>query len=269
MRVVVTGGSGFIGKATCAALEMAGHDAVPFDREHGQDILTSELPDCDAVIHLAGLLGTDELFDDPHRAVEVNVTGTLLVLQQCVRLGAGYVGITMPPSPWRNLYAATKGCAVHLASAWHREYRLPVSHVRAFNAYGPGQKHGPGHPRKIIPDFSTRAWTGQPIEIWGDGEQTVDLVHVDQLARMLVDALAYGNDETFDGGTGHELTVNQVADLVAGAVPHRVDVVHRPMRRGETDGTKIVADGEGWNLLGWRPELSYDDLADTIRSYGP
>jgi len=265
MRCVVTGGAGFIGSAVCRQLELAGHTPVPFDRKHGDDITTTELPDASHVIHLAGVLGTDELFDEPELAVDVNVKGTLRVLKWCVEAGAGYTGITMPPV-FPSVYTATKMCADRLAEAWRRNCGVRTSHVRAFNAFGPGQKHGAGHPRKIIPAFSTEAWNELPLIVWGDGTQTVDLVHTDDLARMLVDAIRFGDGEIFDGGTGQAFTVNAVADMVLGITGSSSKVDHMPMRRGEVP-TQIVAAGAGWDLLGWRPVFRYDELVEAVESY--
>jgi UDP-glucose 4-epimerase len=268
-RILVTGGRGFIGDATCRAIENRGDVPVVVDIDNGQpaDILTDPLPDVDHIIHLAGILGTDELFDEVDRAIDVNVKGTLRVLQHAERIGAGYTGITQP-DVFPSVYTATKLCATHLAKAWHYTYNVPVSHVRAFNAYGPGQKHGPGHPRKIIPAFATEAWAGDPLIVWGDGWQTVDLVHVDDVAQMLVDATSFGNCELFDAGTGHQLSVNQVASMVIELTGSTSTVEHRPMRRGEL-ATRIGAKGVGWDLLEWRPAWSRTRLERTIDSYRP
>ena len=120
--------------------------------------ISRALAPCDAVIHLAGILGTEELFHDPHRAVDVNIKGTLNVLEACRMHELGHVGVTML-QVWENVYQATKNCAAdRLASAWHRHYGMPVSHVRAFNGFGPGQAFGPGHSRKIFPTFAAAAW---------------------------------------------------------------------------------------------------------------
>lgn len=267
MRVVVTGGAGFIGSAVCRHLDARGHEPISFDRANDQDILCDWMPDADHCIHLAGVLGTHELFDTPEIAVDVNVKGTLNVLQWCRVRGAGYTGITMPPV-FRSVYTATKMCADRLASAWHHEFGVPTSFVRAFNAFGPGQKHGPGHPRKIVPAFASEAWRGEPLIVWGDGTQTVDLVHTDDLARMLVDATAFGDCEVFDGGTGRPWTVNAVAEMVIAITDSRSKVEHRPMRRGEVP-TNIVAKGDGWDLLGWHPEFRYQQLVEAVDSYKP
>ena len=258
----MTGGVGFIGSAVARALDAEGHEYSCFDRTLGQDIrddddVLAAVYGCDAVIHLAGVLGTHELFDTPQLAIDVNVSGTLNVLEACKAHGAAYVGITMPPVFPSSVHGDED-------SSHPARQRLPPhvrppgqSHVRAFNAFGTGQRHGEGHPRKIVPSFATQAWAEEPIGIWGDGEQTVDLIHVDDLGRILVRALKYGDDETFDGGTGIPFTVNEVADMVLELTGSRAGKEHMPMRRGETP-TRIVASGENWHKLDcrppWRPE---------------
>lgn len=268
-EVLVTGGRGFIGTAVRNELAWRGINARIVDLPEG-DIrnlggMFDAVEGCDGVIHLAGVLGTHELFDTPQLAIDVNVSGTLNVLEACVRHGARYVGITMP-QVFPSVYTATKTAATRLASAYHHTYGLPVSHVRAFNAFGPGQAHGVGHPQKIIPTFAVHAWQRKPIPVWGDGLQGVDLIHTTDLARLLVDALDHGDDVTFDGGTGTCWAVNHVAQLVARITGWNADIDHLPMRRGETP-TQIVALGEGWERLDWKPTFELDQLVDTVMAY--
>lgn len=269
VKIAITGGSGFIGEAAKRYAEACGHEVLSFDRFDGNDVLGSldMLTDfgTESVIHLAGMLGTHELFDTPGLAIDVNVRGTLRILQWCAANNAGYVGISMPPV-FESVYTATKLAADRLATAWHREYGVPVSRVVAFNAFGPGQKHGAGHPQKIIPTFAAHAWAGKPIPIWGDGEQTVDLIHVDQVGRMLIDATKYGDGETFDAGTGAAYTVNQIAAHILDMTQSGSGVEHLPMRRGEVP-TTIRASGKGWDMLGWEPRFSFGDLSATVDSY--
>ena len=143
-----------------------------------------------------------------------------------------------------------------------------MSHVRAFNAYGPGQAHGAGHPQKIVPTFATNAWLNEPMPIWGDGEQTVDLIHTEDLGRMLVDACDHRDDVTFDGGTGVSVSVNEVAHYVIERTGSTGGIQYLPMRDGE-DPTTIVAKGEGWDRLGWHPELDWDQVGETVDWYRP
>lgn len=270
MKILITGGRGFIGTAVMHALLDVGHAVTPFDRRDGYDImdrtvLMGAVQGYDTVIHLAGVLGTDELFDEPQTAVDVNITGTLNVLDACVEHGAGYVGITMP-QVFPSIYTATKVAATRLASAYHHTHDLPVCHVRAFNAFGPGQAHGPGHPRKIIPALSVEAWSGAPLIIWGDGEQTVDLISASELAQIFCEAIHVQDDITIDGGTTVKWTVNEVAQFIQAETGWKSTVEHRPMRRGEIP-TQLVATGEGWERLSFRPWLDMSELVETIHSY--
>lgn len=276
MKVLVTGGAGFIGRHVLQRLLIEGHEGTCFDHEEGSvtnlNFGVNAVRGMDAVIHLAGILGTSELMANPMQAVDTNVKGTLNVLGACHAWGARYVGITMPDC-WPSVYQATKLCAQRLASAWHNSYGLPVSHVRAYNAYGPGQAHGEGHPRKIIPTFATAAWRDEALVVYGDGKQWVDLVHVEDVARCLVDALNYGGDEVFEAGTGTPWTVNDIAGQI---VQHAGGghILHEPMRKGETPGTYLYAANPGWVYsggkmvdLGWAPKWDSARFHDVVDSY--
>lgn len=267
MSTAVTGAAGFIGQALMKVLADRGADPIALDLP-GHDVASPafELPaGAGHVIHLAGVLGTAELFGQVDRAIAVNVAGTAHVLEAARRAGAGYTGITVPPV-FPSIYAATKAGALALEQAYQRAYGMRVSRVRAYNVYGPGQKHGPGHPQKIIPTFASAAWAGRPLPVWGDGRQWVDLVHVDDVARMLADAARFGDGETFDAGTGVPLAVNEVAARVIRICGSASTVVHLPMRTGEVP-TEICAAGAGWDRIGWRPQFRTDHLADAVRSY--
>lgn len=273
-RIAVTGGTGFIGSAVVAHAKNLGHEVWPFDHTDGLDVksphdLEVGLLGAEVVIHLAGMLGTSELFYQAYEAIDANVKGTLNVLNWCRDNGAGYVGITMPDSNWANVYQATKLCAMRLATAWHRQYDVPVSHVRAFNVFGPGQKHGPGHPQKFLPTFATRAWAGELLPIFGNGFQTIDPVHVDDVARMLVDACRFGDDEVFDAGTGVQVTVRHFAESVIRMTGSKSKLHFLPMRPGETEDTYIRAQGEGWKALNWAPTLDWDKVQEAVNWYRP
>lgn len=265
MRVAVTGSRGFIGRSVVAEVTKTGDTPIDLSLESGFDVRNPFTLDAGACIHLAGVLGTHELFDTVHDAIDVNIHGTINVLDACRSADAAYVGITMP-QVFPSIYTATKVCATRMATAYHLTHGLAVSHVRAFNAFGPGQAHGPGHPQKIVPTFAVEAWAGRPIPIWGDGSQSVDLIHTSDLGRMLVDAAGFGSDQTFDGGTGVAFTVTEVAEMVLDITGSRAGIEYLPMRRGEVP-THIVAEGEGWSELGWRPEFRYGDLVDTVIAY--
>lgn len=276
MKVLVTGGSGWIGQATTRALEVRGHEPIAYDRSDGFDILEAAsvddaVADVDHVIHLAGVLGTHELFSHPEEAVDVNVRGALNVTIACLRGDVSLTEITMPRvNP--SLYSATKGCAMDIALAFQEAEGLRCSFVRAYNAYGPGQAYGGDHPQKIVPTFATKAWAGEPLPVWGEGDLWVDLVHVDDVARVLVEAMAFTHGEVFDAGTAHRQTVVEVADQVIAITGGPSVVKHLDPRKGERRQRteNDVAKGEGWELLnGWRPVFDPERLAEAVESYRP
>lgn len=275
MDVLVTGGSGWIGRATCKALGKAGHRCLPYDRATGGDVcdlagVMEAVESAEHVIHLAGVLGTHELFADPIAAIEINVEGTLNVVLACVRHGVGLTNITMPRvNP--SLYAATKSCAMDIAEAYRHAQKLRVSYVRAYNAYGPGQAYGGDHPQKIIPTFATRAYAGEPLPVWGTGALLVDLVHVDDVARVLVEAIAYGDGEVFDAGSGHPQTVLEIAQRVLEITGSSSTIERLEPRLGErlVSTEHDVARGAGWDLMGgWRPTFDPRRFEEAVRSYG-
>lgn len=268
--VAVTGGRGFIGSAVVRLLEERGHKPIVLDRPYC-DILDpcglEDIASVDAVIHLAGILGTSELWQEADQAIDINIKGTLNVLKACRDAGASYVGITLP-DVWPNIYAATKAAALRIALGFHHDDGVPVTHIRAFNAYGIGQKYGDGHPQKIIPTFASRLLNDEPIPIWGDGEQTVDLVHVDHVAECLVGAcFVPGTGQTWDAGSGHERTVIEVAEMVARAADRPLKVEYLPLRRGELPHTRLCATAPPpWCMFDHYDEARF---VEAVESYRP
>ena len=271
MQIAVTGGSGFIGRAVCRKIEMAGMEYVVLDRETGVDIedlhaVMHFTEKCDAVIHLAGVLGTAELFLDPNEAIDVNIKGAVNMLRACAYHEMSYTAIQMPFTGWCNVCQATKLASMNFAQCWHKYHGVPVSFVTAYNVFGEGQKRL--GVTKLIPTFAHAAWRNQPLKVWGSGEQMVDLVHVDDVAAMLVAATGYGSGHNFAAGTGQGRTVNEVAQMIIDITGSRSTIEHLPMRVGEVeDGIPPIANGDGWDILGWQPQFCISDFESTIEWY--
>jgi UDP-glucose 4-epimerase len=250
MRVLCTGGAGFIGQAVRSELLHRGHVFQAFD--HGHDVrdyedVLNEAEDCQAIINLAGVLGTSETVGAEHDAARVNILGALTVADVAnvlaipmVQIGTGHKG---QPNP----YAITKACAEDLLLARAQWCGQDINVVRAFHAYGPGQKvcppHGEAKVRKIVPSFVCRALTGMPIEVNGSGRQLIDLIHVAEVARILVDAIdgpVFG--QVIDAGTGLATTVLDAAEQIIDACGSTSRIILVPMRDGEPVASRVVSD---------------------------
>jgi UDP-glucose 4-epimerase len=148
-----------------------------------------------------------------------------------------------------NTYSISKSTVERFCEMFRVERGARVSVLRALNAYGPGQSvaapFGTSKVRKIMPAFVCRALTNQPIEIYGDGNQVMDMVYVADVARDLVDALEEtdrhgGSGTVLESGTGRDTTVNDIAHAVLAAVGAG-SVTYLPMRPGEPEHSVVKA----------------------------
>lgn len=301
MKIGITGGAGFIGGyVTEVALER-GHSVVVFDSRGrmpsgldfsnnvanggGVELRLGDVRDAtavtelaahvDGIIHLAACLGTQETIQNPGPAAETNIVGGLNFLEACTQydIPGVYIGVG---NHWMdNTYSISKTTVerfVRMFNANRHPQNDPTlgsrfNIVRLVNAYGPRQSvappYGPAKVRKITPSFVTRALLGEPIEIYGDGSQVSDMVHVRDGALALVKALeaAYDSavfDRPVEVGPPKSATVMEVAKLVRLHARHLTgqhsDIRLLPMRPGETVGTPVTADTSTLELVGMSPD---------------
>lgn len=251
MRVLVTGSGGFIGQYVKRALEAHGHECVEFDMQRGLDVTNWLYVDAgsepaEAVINLAGALGTSELFGREDAAVHVNILGALNVFDAAAKRGIPVVQIGTGHRGQLNPYAISKACAEDLALARAQWQGEKIAVVRAYHVYGAGQKmcapHGDSPVRKIGPSFIARALTSMPIEINGSGKQLIDLVHAQDVAEVLVRALDGPYGEVTEAGTGVATSVVQAArDVVDASGLIGMPFKHVSMRPGEPQDAAVVA----------------------------
>jgi UDP-glucose 4-epimerase len=266
--VLVTGGNGFIGRYVVEELASRGYAPAVLDtrwREPsgGAQLVLGDVRDAtsvteavahaDGVIHLAGVLGTQETIRNPRPAAEVNILGGLNVLEACSQYDVPLVNIAVGNYWMNNTYSISKNTIERFVEMHQRFRHSRMTTVRALNAYGPRQvaaePFGPSKVRKVMPSFICRALTGMPIEIYGDGSQIMDMIYVEDVARILVSALEAtqaGPQGTFQAGTGRRTTVNDIAAVVADevtAVTNRaVEITHLPMRAGEDENSIVIGD---------------------------
>lgn len=289
MKIGVTGGSGFIGGHVVDELARRGHEPVIFD--HLGRVARSEIPECyrpvfmgdvrdevamaelaahvDGIIHLAACLGTQETIQNPRPAAKTNVEGGLNFLEAIAQYDIPGVYIGVGNHWMQNTYSISKTTVERFVSMFNKERGTRCNIVRLVNAYGPRQSvappFGPAKVRKITPAFVCRALTGQPIEIYGDGQQVSDMVHVTDGAKALVSALEKAAegvvlDRAVEVGPADHRTVNEVAQLVIKAAVDlsfdEVPLSHLPMRPGEIPGARVTADTSTLPLV----DMSADGL---------
>lgn len=267
-RILVTGVSGFIGRAVAKRLAQDGIEVWGLDRHPKPvmdvkmikkgDILDTELVDgivgmVDGVIHLAGALGTSELLSEIKNAVEVNILGSINICEACRKHNKPLVQIATGNKDWLSVYPITKECAVRLGQVYAKDLGVKIAIVRAYNAYGPHQKWD--HVRKFVPNAIRWSILGEPIRIYGSGEQVMDLIWVGDVAEVITRALLIDHGHwgsVFDAGTGIGINVNDAARMIWKAVTGGNDalLLHEPMRAGEPDGAVVVADTRSLKPLG-------------------
>jgi nucleoside-diphosphate-sugar epimerase len=257
---VVLGASGFLGGAIVEDLVARGDQVVAVDNKlyphtvRGLERVTYAQADitkpetlapvfegADEIYHLAAVLGTSELDSAVRQSVHVNVLGTLNVIEAALAAGVHRMFLASKPHVWLNTYTITKHCAEQIGRLYTRYHPIRISALRYLNVYGPRQKLY--SVRKVLPVFAAQALRGLPIQVYGDGEQTVDMLFSKDAARLTVDYTRAGAvDRTPDCGTGIEMTVNAVAEAVNRYFDNRAGIQHVPMRKGETPNTHLVAD---------------------------
>ena len=294
MRVLVTGGAGFIGSNLVRLLLDEGHDVsvldnlasgyrdnlTPFSRVHfvqgdvrRDEDVESAIAGCEVIFHLAASVGNTRSIEHPIEDSEVNVLGTLRVLEAARRAGARKVvfsssaGIfgelkTVPiredhPAEPDSPYGASKLGAEKLCLAYAKLYPLECICLRYFNVYGVNQRYDAYG--NVIPIFAHRAFRGQPLIIYGDGEQTRDFVNVRDVAQANYRAgLSRGVSGAFNIASGTSITINALANLIGHSGDLSVTVQHGPPRKG--DVRQSLADvSAARNAFGFAPAVPLEE----------
>ena len=245
----------------------------------------------DQVIHLAAAVGVKKIIEEPVETITTNVRGTEIVLDCCHKHGKplyaastseiyGKAGVGLHEEHDRIMgstthrrwaYACTKVLDEFLALAYHHDKGLPVVIGRFFNTVGPRQTGTWG---MVLPTFVTQALEGEPITVYGTGEQMRSFCHVNDSIRGVLGLMdteaAIG--EVYNIGNEHEITIMELAERVkekAGSNSEIVTVSYEEaygegfedMERRQPDTGKIRG------LLGWETEHTMDDIIDDVIRY--
>jgi UDP-glucose 4-epimerase len=279
LRTLVTGAAGFVGKHLVRKLLAEGHEVIAFDKREcnlGTKAIRGDiasfhfeetLKDVNVVFHLASLLGTAELFHRIIEAERVNVLGTLNVLEAMRKSDVNKILFTSKPNVWKyNPYSITKETCERYLEMYRCVYGLKSVIVRPYNIYGPAEELV--EYRKAIPYFVMAALRGDPLEIFGDGEQTMDAIYVDDAIEALIRSAEAAPKETVEIGSSKPVKVKYLAERIVDLADATSPIVHIPMRRGEENACEIRANGNMSRLIGFSPRITLDEgLKKTIDWY--
>ena len=270
MRVLITGGAGFIGSNLARVALAEGHEIVVLDdlstgyaanldglpvRFHegsvnDRDALDAALQGVDAVVHLAALGSVPRSILDPVATHHANATGTLSVLEGARRAGVGHVVMSSSSSVYglnpalpkserewvRPLspYAVSKLAGEQYLLAYQQSFGLETLAFRFFNVYGPRQR--PGHAyAAVVPVFLDAMLRGQPVPVHGDGLQSRDFTYVGTVCAVLLDAVArrVSHPEPVNLAFGTNTTVAALVEELEQVSGLAADVVHEASRPGD------------------------------------
>ena len=308
-RVLVTGGAGTIGAAVVRRLlsdpayevRVSDQRVAPQWMREGCEVHTGDLRDleqaltatrgCEQVIHLAAIVGGIANFHRlPHTLTEVNNALYNAVVRAALDIGVArfvYVSSSMVferaqlfPTPEDYLpdcpvpvsaYGFSKLTGEVYCRAAHEEHGLPFTICRPFNAYGPGEmpdaEPGIAH---AVPDLINKVLSGQrPLEIFGSGEQTRTLTHIDDIADGIVTAMSApaGLNEDFNISASRELTVAEIAKIIwvaCGEDPGELELRHMPTFAVDVP-RRWPSVEKAAEMLGWRARIEVEDgVAATV-----
>jgi UDP-glucose 4-epimerase len=293
MKILVTGGSGFIGShivehyqdrateirvldnlRTGYRKNLDGLDCVFIEGSvTDRELVGKSLEGVDIVFHLAALVSVPESMEKPGECVDINVHGLLNVLEEASAAGvrklvfassAAVYGDNpvvpkveaMVPEP-KSPYAITKLDGEYYLDMFRREGRLETAALRFFNVFGPRQDPK-GAYAAAVPIFIERAVRGEDITVFGDGTQTRDFIYV----KDIVGALAFAAETTgvtgvFNAGYGGQITINDLAAQIIANAGTSSKILHSPERPGDVKHSRASAD----KLLsaGWKPRHTLEE----------
>ena len=269
MRYVVTGGAGFIGSNIVGALTRDGcsvtvldnlssgyeSNLLPFPEVRfvkgdvrDPEAVATALEGADVVFHLAASVGNKRSIDDPVTDAEINVLGTIRILEAARKYGVRKIVVTSSAGIFGELktlpiredhqvepdspYGCTKLCQEKLCLAYAKLYGIDAVALRYFNVYGPNQRFDAYG--NVIPIFAFSMLRGEPITIFGDGEQTRDFIHVDDVVQANIKAARTPSvTGAYNIASASRITINELVRLLERASGITPKVSHGPERPGD------------------------------------
>lgn len=264
MNIIVTGGAGFLGRPLCRALAAAGHQLKVIDLEENPEFATikadvrdldamlEHVRDAEAVFHLASLIQAGESVQKPQLYVDVNITGSLNVLeamrqnQVSTLIFSSSAAIYGEPltTPIKeddrtlpiNPYGVTKLALEGMLRSYVESFGMTGIALRYFNLYGPGENHQPE--THAIPRFIDQITHNREVTVWGQGQHLRDYIYIEDVVTAHLQALQLAANKPhqyhyFNLSTNQPASVMTVIQLLEKIMDKKANIAHHPDRPGD------------------------------------
>ena len=301
MKILITGGAGFIGSHIVEHYQDRADEIVVLDNLRtgykknldglkctfiegsitDREAVRKAVQGVDYIFHMAALISVPESMTKIAECVELNVNGLINVLEEASAAGVKKIVLassaaiygdnptvpkveTMYPEP-KSPYAITKLDGEYYLNMFRAEGKINTAVVRFFNVFGPRQDPK-GAYAAAVPIFIEKAVKGEDITVYGDGEQTRDFIYVKDIVGALSFAVETPEVQgVFNAGYGGQITINALAEKIISAAGSSSKVLHLPERAGDVKHSRASAD----KLLsaGWTPKYTLDEGLATTLAY--
>ncbi|MBI5332500.1 MAG: NAD-dependent epimerase/dehydratase family protein [Candidatus Aenigmarchaeota archaeon] len=298
MKIIVTGGAGFVASHAVDKLIAKGHDVIVIDNLTNSseaninpkaklvqksilDNLSSEFHGIDVVIHHAANVFVTKSIEDPVFDAQINIMGSLNILEHCRKAGVKKIiyansggaaagensrivtesSLIKPLCP----YGVSKHTVEHYLFVYNLLYGLKYTSLRYANIYGPRQN--PRAEGGVVAIFIDKMLNNEQPVIYGNGGQTRDLVYVEDVADANMLALTKADNQCINIGTGKDTSVNQLFKTLKKILEYKKEPIYKPARKGEIIRS-VLSPRKAKSLLGWVPKHTLEQgLKKTVDYY--
>ena len=277
MKILVTGGAGFVGTNLIKRLLKDKHEVISIDNyntglesnhQEGCKYLNFDIRTVydysfikpDVIFHMAAIARIQPSFDNPKDYFTVNANGTMNIVEWCSKNNVPliYAGSSSKHSgKFKNPYTFSKDIGEDIIKLYEEHFNLSSTITRFYNVYGPYQLTEGGY-TTLIGRWLHNIENNIQCEVYGDGEQRRDFTHVDDIVEALVNIMdnkVYGYD--FELGRGKNVSVNEGAKMM------KITRIYKDTKPGEARHT-LNTDNTANQILGWNPEINLVDYLKTI-----
>jgi dTDP-glucose 4,6-dehydratase len=290
MRVLVTGGAGFLGSHLCDRLLAEGHQVVAMDNlltgstdniahlagnrdfqfiHHNVTDYIYLKGSLDAILHFASPASPIDYLELPIQTLKVGSLGTHNALGLALAKGARFLLASTSESYWgnvnpigpRGVYDEAKRFAEAMTMAYHRSHGVATRIVRIFNTYGPRMRLNDG---RVVPNFVAQALRGEPLTVYGEGKQTRSFCYVSDLVDGIYRLLLSEEVEPVNIGNPAELTIVEFAQVINELTGNRAGIRYEPLPVDDPKQRRPDI-SKARRLLGWEPKVDLaQGMAETI-----